>query len=258
MEEIWSQLILKEKVSQVITIIGGGGKTRLMYYLLGLVQKLHYLGIATTTTKLSSEVGSGHCFIEVKSLVDAYLAMEEIQVIKEVATLVYGPDPLAPSKMLGIPKEWIDELAAKCPEMIFVVEGDGSAGKSVKGHLAHEPVIPEGSSMVIVVIGIDSVGAFLNGQQVHRPARMKELVPSLEKSVVTTERITQLIFHPQGYLHNCPPHSEIIFFINKVESEEQQKQAEELAQQLLAYHHERVGGVVIGSLLKEEGRWLQA
>lgn len=58
---------------------------------------------------------------------------------------------------MGIPREWIDELAIEYPETLFIV-GDGSAGKSIKGHLAHEPVIPSRSSLVIVVVGIDSVG----------------------------------------------------------------------------------------------------
>ena len=47
-------------------------------------------------------------------------------------------------------------------------------------------------------------------------------------------------------------------FINKVESAAQHQQAAELAGQILAMKHPQVGGVIIGSMRKEEGLWLQA
>lgn len=256
MKEIWRKQILQAKLPRVLTIIGGGGKTSLLYYLLALLKACGYPAIGATTTKLSRQHPPGHCFVEITKLVDGYQAMEKVGEIKEYITLVYGKDPTTAEKMLGVPGEWIDQLGTRYQDIILVVEGDGSAGKSLKGHLGHEPVIPKTSSLVIVVIGIDSVGAKLTAQYVHRPVRVSELIGSIPNSIVTTDMITQLLFHPQGYLHNCPGQSEIIIFINKVESPEDEKKAEKLGKEIIAYQHSQIRGVMIGSMEKEVGRWL--
>jgi len=257
MREIWSNLIRSRPLPRVVTIIGGGGKTNLMYYLLTMLNNAGHIAVGTTTTKISSQYLSGNHFVQISSVKAGYKVMQGIRGIQDHLTLVSGEDDHVLGKMVGIPGEWVDQLAVLCRDVIVVVEGDGSAGKPLKGHLAHEPVIPSRSSLVIPVIGIDSVGAQLNRQSVHRPERICELMEAVFDSVVTTEMITQLLFHPQGYLHNCPEHSLIVPFINKVETVAQQQQAEGLARQILASHHPQVGGVIIGSLLQEEGRWLQ-
>lgn len=251
-------LISNIKSPRIVTIIGGGGKTSLMYYLVRILKEQGEQVISTTTTKLSSQERSSHSFVKVTSLEEAYQAVKIVSKKDEYTTLVSGADDYFPGKMVGIPGEWIDELAIEYPETLFIVEGDGSAGKSIKGHLAHEPVIPSRSSLVIVVVGIDSVGERVSSQQVHRSDRVCELTGADSDSFVTTDLIVQLLFHPQGYLHNCRQHHLIVPFINKVESVISHQQAEELARKILASKHPQVGGVIIGSILNEEALWLQA
>lgn len=257
MKEIWSHLILKTQSPCLVTLIGGGGKTSLMYYLLTILKSKGYTTIGTSTTKLSSQRFKDSSFLTIQSVEGGYQAVTQAKSMPDHVTLVSGEDPDNPGKMLGISSEWIDILALAYGDVVLVVEGDGAAGKPLKGHLAHEPVIPSKSSLVIVVIGIDSMGLPLTSQNVHRPARICELTAARPDSLVTTEMITQLLFHPQGYLHNCPPHSVVVPFINKVESVAQGEMAKKLATQILASHHPQVSGVMIGSLLTEEGLWLQ-
>lgn len=256
MMEIWRKLIRKAEIPRVITIIGGGGKTSLMYYLLRVLKDNGYTAIATTTTKLSNQPLSGNCFVKISSVEAGYKAVEQARGIQDHVTLVADEDKIT-GKMVGISRAWIDQLATISRDVVFVVEGDGSAGKSLKGHLAHEPVIPSSSSLVIPIIGIDCVGMQLDSQRVHRPERICELTGTIPTSLVTTEIITQLLFHSQGYLHNCPKHNVIVPFINKVESVIQQQQGAKLAGEILTSNHPQVAGVIIGSLLEEEGLWLQ-
>lgn len=257
MQEIWKNLILNIDVPRVVTLVGGGGKTSLMYYLLRIMKDAGYTVIATTTTKLSSQQLRWNNFIQIDSVDAGYQAIQEAKGMGDHVTLVSSQDIQLPGKMLGIPGEWIDQLAIRCKDVIFIVEGDGSAGKSLKGHMEHEPVFPSSSSLVIPVIGIDSVGAQLNAQGVHRPEKICELTGVIAQSLVTIELITKLLFHPQGYLHNCPKHNLIVPFINKVESVIQLQQGMELAQQILVSKYPKLGGIIIGSLLQEEAIWLQ-
>jgi len=257
MREIWSNLIGSIHSPRVVTIIGGGGKTTLMYYLLTVLKGMGYTAVGTATTKLSSQHVRGNSFIPIDGVEAGYMAVQQARVLQDHVTLVSCQDPNFSEKWIGIPSKWIDQLATRCPDVVFVVEGDGSAGKSLKGHLAHEPVFPSSSSLVIPVIGIDSLAVQLNRQGVHRPERICQLTGAIPDSLVTSEMITKLLFHPQGYLQNCPKHNVVVPFINKVESVIQHQRAEELAQQILANKHPQVGGVIVGSLMQEEGLWLQ-
>ncbi|MBC8015366.1 MAG: putative selenium-dependent hydroxylase accessory protein YqeC [Sporomusaceae bacterium] len=257
MIEIWRKLILNTKPPRVVTIIGGGGKTSLMNYLLTILKNKDDAAVGTSTTKLSNQPVRGHCFITIQSVAAGHQAVKQAISMQHHVTLVSGEEVSDQEKIIGIPSEWIDQLAAAHKDVIFVVEGDGSAGKSLKGHLAHEPVIPRSSSLVVVVIGIDSAGRSINFQNVHRPERICELTGAGPDAIVTTEMMTQLLLHPQGYLHNCPQDSRVVLFINKVESAAQHQQAEKLAAQMLVSKHPQLCGVIIGSVMKEEGLWLQ-
>ena len=256
MKEIWRKLILSTKPPRVMTIIGGGGKTSLMYYLLTILKQMSYAAVGTSTTKQSSQPVRGHCFINIQSAAD-HQAIKQAISMQCHATLVLGEDSSGQEKMIGIPSEWIDQLAAAHQDVVFVVEGDGSAGKSLKGHLVHDPVIPRSSSLVVVVVGIDSVGKSINFQNVHRPERICELTGAGPNAIITTDMMTQLLLHPQGYLHNCPQDSSVVLFINKVETAAQHQQAEKLAAQILASKHPQLCGIILGSLMKGEGLWLQ-
>ena len=257
MKEIWRKLILSTKLPRVVTIIGGGGKTNLMHFLLTILKAKGFAAVGTSTTKLSSQPVSGTCFVQVESAALGYQVIKQAQDMGDHNILVYGEEDNISGKLLGIPAEWIDQWATACREVVFIVEGDGAAGKPLKGHLGHEPVIPASSSLVVPVFGIDSIGVELHAQNMHRPERICELTGVTLDSVVTKEMISQLLFHPQGYLHNCSKHTAIVPFINKVESAIKHQQAEEVARQILEYHHPQIGGVIIGSLLQEEGLWLQ-
>ena len=255
MMNIWHALIKETKIPRVITLIGGGGKTSLMYYLLRMLRASGYIAVATTTTKLSNQQVQGNEFVLISSVTAGYKAIQQAKGRQDHVTLVSAEDVVL-GKMMGISGEWIDQLASMCNDVVFVVEADGSAGKSLKGHLEHEPVIPRTSSLVIPVIGIDCVGRKLEDQYVHRPDRICELTGATRNSAVSAELITELLFHPQGYLHHCLEHHAVVPFINKAETIIQRQQAMELAEKMLARQYPKLSGVMIGSVLQEEGLWL--
>jgi probable selenium-dependent hydroxylase accessory protein YqeC len=223
-----------------------------MFYLLNGLRRCGRAAVAAATTRLSAERRQGHHFAAVQSLADAYAVVTKSQRLDELVTLIAGSDAACPDKLTGIAPGWIDKLAERFSETVFLVEGDGAAGKSLKGHLAHDPVIPLASRLVIAVIGIDCIGKTLTAKHVHRPERVGELLGIRPAAPITVETVAGLLFHPCGYLHNCPPGSRVLPFINKVESSEQRLQAEKLAELILSEHHSAVGGVMVGSVQQED------
>lgn len=240
---------LQNNLPPVVTLIGGGGKTGLMNYLVALLVSSGAQAVATTTTKLST-LNKENRFAEIHNVAQGYQLLKNSANGQGVLTLVRGQDTNNNDKMVGIPKKWVDQFAAQFPNIYFVVEGDGSAGRSLKGHLPHEPVIPASSRLLIPVIGIDVIGAPLNSSHVHRPERVAQMIGAQVEATVTSEMVLKLLFHPEGYLKNLPSHCSVLPFINKVERQKDFRQAQRLAQGILS--HGSIEQVIIGSLIRQE------
>ncbi|WP_459910456.1 selenium cofactor biosynthesis protein YqeC [Desulfotomaculum defluvii] len=232
---------------KVITLIGGGGKTGLMFYLVNLLKSNGVRAVATSTTKLSSDSS----FSKINSVTEGLDLLRNGVAEQGPVVLVLGMDDMNPDKMVGIPKDWVDYLAAKLPYIFFIVEGDGSAGRSLKGHLNHEPVIPASSKLVIPVIGIDVIGVPLNSYFVHRPERVTQMIDAPAEANITVDMVLKLFFHPQGYLKQCPAKSQVMPFINKVEGPIGFGQAQELAKGILSKKHNQIQNIIMGSLVRQ-------
>ncbi len=85
-----------------------------------------------------------------------------------------GPDPER-RKVAGVPVDWVIELRRRFPELLLVVEADGSAGRPLKAPGPHEPVLPPCPGLVLAVAGIDVLGEPLDESHVHRPERAAAL-----------------------------------------------------------------------------------
>lgn len=211
----------------ITAIIGGGGKTTLMY-LLG--EELSKVGtvILTTTT---------HIFIPTHCPVLTEANENEIQQALSKTPLLCVGTPAAKEK-LSSPMLPIKTLATLADYVL--VEADGSKGLPLKAHAPYEPVIPSSANNVMVVVGIDSLG-----KPIEEVCHRKELYAALtEESVtvpVTVEMVAQVI-RKEG-LGN-------LVYINKVEADTQWQSAYALAALLPC-------PVVAGSLHRREYRCLQ-
>ena len=251
MPDLWKDLVAEGLPPRVVTLIGAGGKTTLMYYLVGRLLAAGVAAVATSTTRLGNRPPPRGKVLQVRTLTEALAKRKAWTAPQEPITVVLGEAAGQPEKLAGVPPDWVDELAAGSPETVWLVEGDGAAGRSLKGHRAHEPVIPASSRLVIAVIGADGIRQPLDAGHVHRPERVAELTGVEKGAVLTEEVIARLFFHPEGYLHNCPPGSRVLPFINKVESEPVAEGARRLAGRLLDEGRPYVPGVVLGSLRRE-------
>ena len=255
MKGVWEGLLNGLEPCRLVTLIGGGGKTSLMYYLVSQWKGRGCKAVAATTTKLSGVRKENHRFRFVASLEEGKGQLALANQTRELSTLVYGEDEMQPGKIKGLPGSWLDAFAQTFPDTLLVVEGDGSAGRSLKGHMSHEPVIPATSPLVIVIVGADVIGKPLCTEFVHRPERAAELAGSFLGSTVTAKTIRNLLVHPEGYLHNCPRHSQVVVFINKVETEADREQVRPLVEELAACGHPQIQGIILGSVRQQRFSW---
>jgi len=109
----------------------------------------------------------------------------------------------------------------------------------------HEPMVPSCTTLLVPVVGVDSLGHPLSDQYVHRAGRVAELAGVEVGVEVTPEIVATVLAHPRGGLKGLPPGARAVPFVNKVDSAEEMAPARDLARRLLAYQN--IDAVAVGA-----------
>lgn len=167
--ELWELLGVREGIT---ALIGGGGKTTAMYTLAGELQRLGTVVCTTTTHILPPEhlpVSDG-CPMPPDRCVC-------------LGTHAAGGKLAAPT----VPQARWRSLAD-----YVLVEADGSRRLPVKAHLPHEPVIPAGADLTVLLLGGSAFGRPIR-EAVHRWERFCRLTGAAPEEPVTPENLARLV-----------------------------------------------------------------
>jgi molybdenum cofactor cytidylyltransferase len=229
----------------IVTIVGGGGKTTLMFR---LAEELAGSGrhvVTTMTTRIfASQMQRAPAFLV---LHDEQTLLDQLPpaLDKYRHVLVAGNVRVEIDKVAGIPPALAGRIAALPGVDALIIEADGSRRLPFKAPAAHEPVVPPSTTILIPVVGIDVLGRALDAEHVHRPQIVAELAGATLGGPVTPEIVAAVIAHPAGGAKDLPPGARLVPFLNKVESAETLSAARALARLLLAYP--QVDSVIIGA-----------
>ena len=141
----------------VTAVIGGGGKTSLLYRLASELRERGMVLVATTTRILPP------AHLPVRHDREGTLRALRANGIACAGTPAEGGKLAEPSFA-----DWMT-LAD-----YTLVEADGSKGLPLKAHAPHEPVIPENAKQVIAVVGLSGFGRQIC-DAAHRPERYAQL-----------------------------------------------------------------------------------
>ena len=206
----------------VTALIGGGGKTTLMYALAEELKARGNVVICTSTAILPPDAYAVLLNENASAVRDA-LAKERILCVGTV-----GED-----RKLHAPALSFDALQAIADYVI--VEADGSRHLPLKAHAPHEPVIPACAGRTVLVAGIDGIGRPIR-ETCHRPELYASLAGADPEAAVTPAMAARVIA-AEGFGD--------IVFINKAEGEAELSAARALAAYLPC-------PAVIGSLIRRE------
>ncbi len=136
---------------------------------------------------------------------DGAAVMRAAESVGASAVLVMtGVRPQPAGRLAPLPPEDIDAVAAGEAFDAVFVEADGSRARAFKAPGDHEPVIPSSVTHVIAVVGASALGQPLDAGTVHRPERVRALVPGLPRDAVcTAEVIARVLSHPDGGRRNA-------------------------------------------------------
>jgi len=181
-----------------VWLMGGGGKTTLMFRLAAAWAARHETVLCTTTTRIRPPTAEQCPDLRVDSLPPLVADLR-----RRPAPVVTVAGAIRDGKCVGFSAD--EALSLKTEAHRLVVEADGSAGRPVKAHAPHEPVLATAASCVTAVVGSWCVGAPLDANHVHRPERFAALSGRPPGSAVTADDVAHVILHEEGWLRTVPP-----------------------------------------------------
>ena len=229
---------------EVISLVGGGGKTTLMFAL-GRELPADGRGVILTTTTKIREPEPSPLFVQFLSRDLAEIRKWAEENIRRSRCLLIARERLPGGKLEGIPPEWAEELFRMDGVSVLVNEADGAAGRPLKAPREGEPVVPVNTTLLVPVIGIDGMGRPLDEEWVFRSAIASRLLDLPIGSPVTEEAIARLV---KELMKSSPPGARVVPVINKTDLPGGLEKAERLAPYLLSADPSRIRRVLLCQL----------
>ncbi|HEY5575721.1 MAG TPA: selenium cofactor biosynthesis protein YqeC [Clostridiaceae bacterium] len=174
----------------VVSIVGAGGKTTLMFSLARLLGSKNKV-LVTTTTKIYVPNPCQYDFIAIgSSNFDTYNRMPANGIY------IYGNGVSDENKILGLSAEDVDSLALFFDYVL--VESDGAKGKLIKGWGSNEPVICSSTTHTVGVLNLKALGLTVDEENVHRVDEFVKITGAKRHERVSEEHLTSLVFHRDG------------------------------------------------------------
>ena len=201
----------------VISLVGAGGKTSLMFRLAHELSASGETVLTTTTTKILRPTAeqSSHLII----------SDSPAEILSRAGSIIkYSPHLSAianisssTEKRIGLPSETIKILWNSHLFRWIIVEADGAARRPLKAPALHEPVIPHCTSLVVGVLGLSALGKPLDDETVFRPELVSK-ISGLERGMdIVGDTLGALLTHRQGIFKGTPVAAQKIAFLNQAD-----------------------------------------
>ena len=192
---------------QVISIVGGGGKTSFIYTLADELVENGKKTIITTTTHM--RVPKKRLSSNLNEILDS---------LNQYGCAVAGQNPFR-KRMCTVDDDVYKEMCKEAD--VVLVEADGAKRLPVKApDLSHEPVIPANNTYTVAIAGMSAIGSPME-EVCFRLEQIKKIVEIEDFTRPLTEELLAKIL-VGGYQVDT-------YILNQVDSDEVLKKAEQVA-----------------------------
>lgn len=215
----------------IISFVGGGGKTSLIYELGNELSKAGKKVIVTTTTRMFMPENN----VVLTGKREDIIRLLHSENIITVGRMDYEKNVKVQfnqlkdrntsdnieedkKKIIGLPDKMAETLIELADYVL--VEADGSRRLPLKMPADHEPVILKESNMVVGVCGIDAVGKPIK-ETCHRPKLVSKFLEAREEHIINENDVAKILLSPKGQRKNVNSDYKVI--VNKVDNEERFK-----------------------------------
>jgi len=208
------------KNTEVITVIGSGGKTSLIWHMAASLARAGRKVLVSPTTKM-------------------FPPSREIP-----GVTVEGRLNEASGKLESLPPEDLEKLVADYDYVLL--EGDGANGLPLKAWADHEPVVPHYTTFTIGVLPLWPLGKPVSEKLVHRLPLFTELTGAAAGETLTVAHIISIITgRPVGLF--AKTHGKRLLFFSHAVDEKAVRKIEEIVKLLPAYFHSQLSGIIYGN-----------
>ena len=239
------------KNKDIITIVGAGGKTSLMFSASSLLRKDYKVLVTTTTNIYVPDFGA----VKFDGLyqVDDNNIKEFESTIKNYKNGVYvvGSKIINNSnkpKLKGLSFEMLDKIVPYFD--IVIIEGDGSKEKPLKGWKDSEPVVYDKTNKTIGVVDIKSIGLDINEDNIHRLDRFLNIINDENSQRVKIEHLKNIVLNKNGLFKVSK--GERVLFINKAENIDDKINATLLISKIKNEDYSFIDRFVYGSIIENK------
>jgi probable selenium-dependent hydroxylase accessory protein YqeC len=232
---------------ELISLVGAGGKTTLMFRLASDLVAEGKKVVTSTTTKILEPSSRETAFLFVDR--DETKLKESVSShLKEYKHITIASERLGLGKLKGVSSSLLNDLWSSQEIEYLIIEADGASGRPIKAPREGEPVIPSNTTLVVAILGVDGVGIELREGNAFQAERISKITGIPIGGRVTDEAMAVLMTDPGGIFKGAPPLSRVIAFLNKVDIPDGVTKAKRVAQKILEKKHPRIERIVLGQL----------
>lgn len=235
----------------VISLVGAGGKTALMFRLARELAGQGDRVLTTTTTKIRRPTRRQSAVVMLADSAESLLRRagsvlrhsRHFSAARRVLPLQH--------KLKGFDPRTIDRIWQSGVFRWIIVEADGAAGKPLKAPATQEPVIPDCTLWTIGVVGLTAVGKPLKPEWVFRPQLVSTLTGLAPGASITESAISKVCINENGILKNAPAQAMRFVFLNQADSHGRLSAGKRIARMLTSHTKAGFKGVLIGRTIYE-------
>jgi len=235
------------KAKQLISLVGAGGKTALMFRLARDLVAEGKKVVTTTTTKIF-EPSSGETAFLIVNRDEEKLKQSVFNHLEKYKHITIASERLGLGKLKGVSSSLLNDLWSLQEIDYLIIEADGASGRPIKAPREGEPVIPSNTTLVVAILGVDGIGIELREGNAFQAERISKITGIPIGGKVTDEAMAVLMTDPGGIFKEAPPLSRVIAFLNKVDIPDGVTKAKRVAQKILEKKHPRIERIVLGQL----------
>ena len=233
----------------VVSLVGAGGKTTLMFKLAHELAKAGEPVLTTTTTKIYEPLPEQSVQLIISASVSSILeqAQETLKTHHHItAAFEKLPDQ---RKLGGFPPDFIQNIWNSRLFRWILVEADGAAGRPIKAPADHEPVIPACTSQLVGMVGLDGAGQPLNDRWVFRHDRFRQISGLALGAELSAAAVADVLVHKKGIFKNAPVAAARIAFCNQADVPRNLVAGRNIVKALIEKKRTGLNRVVIGQTL---------
>lgn len=239
---IYEGLRLNLEDREILSFIGGGGKTTTIFQLGKELKKLGKKVLITTTTAIYNPEEREYDYYFLKDLDNEF--------IPKNGTITIIGRKVKDGKLIGLDLFKIEEIIDKKIFDFILIEADGAKGQPIKVPAIHEPVVPESTTKTIGLIGLDCLGEKVK-KIVHRPEIFMEVIGKDCSGTVDAQAVVRLVLSDKGLFKGA--NGERILLLNKAYNEEILFKGIRIREMLLEKGFE--DKIIIANIITKEFYW---